>query len=342
MPTEDMIGGAACSALDDATAEGRLQETDENQPLWDPNWVEPLARWEKSMANGHLIIVFCESPSVLGHENGAQIVFDFANEVAPSPGIYLVGQTVSSHAWYLPNTGTDFQQDCKRIVKLNLEKPSAMILGRKAAHVLLWVDGIDHPRLQIPIPLPSKGLLKESEILDLLDRFEAYCWTDDFRKNIWEKADQWIPKEQAEKIVQSDLHHWLRAWFRDFTTLAETNAAIGRADFFMISTVLSSPERAVLELKVVRGLTSTGSSVNASQEQKRILGGRIQAQSYAKDFGAAIRLLCAYDLRKKKQTDFFAPIEDECKKDKVTFKSYKIFNSAPTAQAASVGAAQPN
>jgi hypothetical protein len=338
MSTDEMIGGASCSALDKTTATEVLQEANEGQPLWDPKWVEPLARWEKTVSNSHLIIVFCESPSIVGQEAGAMTVFDFANEPAPLPGVYLVGQTVSSNAWYLSNTGTDFQQDCSRIVSLKLDNPSAMILGRRPGHVLLWVDGIVNPRIQIPIPLPGLGLLQESDLLDLLNRFEAYCWTDDFRKNIWEEAEKWIPKEQAEKIVQSDLHHWLRAWFRDFTTLAETNAAIGRADFFMISRVLTSPERAVLELKVVRGLTSTGSIVTAIAEQKRILGGRTQAKSYAKDFGAAIRLLCAYDLRKDKDPSFFVPIESECKKDKVTFMAYKILNSAPAAQAASVAA----
>ena len=107
----------------------------------------------------------------------------------------------------------------------------------------------------------------------------------------------------------------------------------------MISRVSTCPDRAVIELKVVRGLTSAGMNVSAANESARILGGRTQVASYAKDFGAAIRLLCAYDLRRTKDPSIFDPINKVCVAESVTFKNYPILNSSAAARAASVQSA---
>ena len=47
-------------------------------------------------------MVFTDVPSVVGQERSGRLIYDFANEGAISPGVYLVGQTISSNAWHLP------------------------------------------------------------------------------------------------------------------------------------------------------------------------------------------------------------------------------------------------
>jgi hypothetical protein len=295
------------------------------------------------MVDQHLILVFCEAPSVIGQELGAAKIFDFCNEKKPASGVYFVGQALSSTAWLLPNSGSDFQGDCSRIAALGLPSPTLMVLGRKAGHALLWVGGIEEPTTRVEVSLSTDASLTEARLLHELDRFEQQCWSHEFRKKIWNtslKVD-WVPKERAEQIVQADLYIWLNASFREFNTLAEIDVGIGRADLIMMPKG-QRPERAVVELKVAKTLTSGGRTIAAKQEQQRILTGHTQTQAYAIKLGASIRLLCAYDLRAIKEASFFLPIEATCKTENVVFKSYAVYFSSAQAQAALVQAAKTN
>jgi hypothetical protein len=339
---KDFVGGARLADLARVAKSGLLQELDNEATLWEPAWIESFARWEKPLGGAHVIVLFSDSPAVVGEEHGAEIVFDFANEVALQPGIYLVGRSVSSHAWRLPDSGSDFQRDFKRLISLGLQNTSLMILGRKAGHLVLFVGDVGNPRICITVPLSLAGGLTEQQLLDALEDFEAECRSGEFRRKIWEDSTNWVPKEEAEKIVQNDLYLWFRARFRKFSTLAEVGVSIGRADLFLIPLDQDCAVRAVVELKVARGLTSNGQPVSAASEVKRILSGRIQVSAYGTMFGAAIRLLCAYDLRRTKDPAFFVPIATACAQENVTFRSYKILNDGKSAQIALVNPSQTN
>ena len=89
-----------------------------------------------------------------------------------------------------------------------------MIVGRTPGHVMLWIEGVEEPRTRVSIPLGAPVSLTLEHLLDVLDRFEAECRSQEFRAKIWLKADKWIPAKEAEKVVQGDLRLWLRALFK--------------------------------------------------------------------------------------------------------------------------------
>ena len=342
MNPNDFIGGAKRAELTKIAGSGTIQDTDDEATLWDPSWVQAFTRWESQLGTGHLILVSCDTPSLMGTEQSATKIFDFADEQTAKSGIYYVGRTATSHAWRLDDSGSDFQADCARLSSLKINNTNLMIVGRKVGQILFYIGDIDEPRARIVVPLREPSGLSEARLLEVLSEFEQECWSVDFRKKIWVTAQNWIPVERAEWTVQQDLLLWFRATFRTYSVLPEVDLPIGRADLTFIPKEPSVSERAVVELKVVRAFSSTGDAVSVTSEVTRILGGRLQAAAYAITLGAAIRILCAFDLRKDKVLESFAPIAEACKNESVTFRSYAVLNASSAVQAALVAASKTN
>ncbi|GAB5098520.1 hypothetical protein YK56LOC_42370 [Caballeronia sp. HLA56] len=174
-----------------------------------------------------------------------------------------------------------------------------------------------------------ESTLDAGTLLNALDVFASeQLNSQEMRRQIWDDASKFIPRERAESIVQENVLVALRVMFTGYTTLAETNIPIGRTDLFMISKNEKDPARGLLELKVLRSFSSTGSKIHESVLKQHLMGGRIQARTYGSQLGACIRLLCSYDLRKDKKEELLDGIRSECGTDGVTFKNYPVQNSS--------------
>ena len=128
---------------------------------------------------------------------------------------------------------------------------------------------------------------------------------------VWEPgcAGQYIPGPQPEKSIQSDLQVVLSSWFRGVVRAeTEDKTNIGRIDVRLLQRRSSGGLTywIILELKVIKSLTNTASTVGDSTNVEAIVKGVRQAGSYRANRDAAEGMLEIYDLRKDKSEDLTA------------------------------------
>lgn len=306
--------------------------SDDDPVAWEPGWLNSFRRWGANLSDGETILfIFAEHPSILGNSRSCSPIFNIANEAKLVNGVYIVGRAVTSNGWQYGGVG-DFQKTCQEIASdSDLCPLPAVILGRKPGCMVYYRAGLlDEIDSSIEIDLNKvESTLNEGTLLGALDVFAAeQLNSQEMRRQLWDDASKFIPKERAESIVQESVLIALRVMFTGYTTLAETNIPIGRTDLFMIGKNEKDPARGLLELKVLRSFSSTGSKINESVLKQHLMGGRIQARTYGSQLGACIRLLCSYDLRKDKKEELLDGIGSECGTDGVTFKNYPVQNSS--------------
>src|SRR5262249_52497250 len=116
---------------------------DQDPVAWDPEWIDTFARWDKTGEwKGAVILVFTNSPSILGDKLRSSKIFDLSNEPRPDPGVYLVGRPISSNAWRVENSGLGFQADCTMIESSKLGHLPTIVLGRESGRMRFYRDGV--------------------------------------------------------------------------------------------------------------------------------------------------------------------------------------------------------
>lgn len=126
----------------------------------------------------------------------------------------------------------------------------------------------------------------------------------DSPSDLWEDRTRAHPINEAERGIQKIL-------FIAFQTLyafgylkveQEHVAALGRCDFILKEQDPIDPSiwtnHAILELKVVKSFTHTGSKVADASNQKAVSDGLDQARDYRSTFHCAMAALCCFDMRK--------------------------------------------
>lgn len=121
---------------------------------------------------------------------------------------------------------------------------------------------------------------------------------------LWKKRDSAHPANEAEHEIQKVLYvafHTLYA-FGYLKVEQEHVAALGRCDFILKEQDPVEPgtwkNHAILELKVVKSFTYTGSKVTDSANQKAVTHGLDQARDYRTSFDCTMSALCCFDMRK--------------------------------------------
>ncbi|WP_459906684.1 hypothetical protein [Caballeronia sp. HLA56] len=325
-------GGIDAGALKRSAHKADSLISDDDPVAWEPGWLDSFRRWGANLSAGEtVLLVFSECPSILGNSRSCDRIFNIANEAKLTSGVYIVGRAVTSNGWKY-GAANDFQTSCQTIVSDSDVCPlPAVILGRKPGYMVYYRAGLlDDVDSSIEIDLDTvESTLDAGTLLNALDVFASeQLNSQEMRRQIWDDASKFIPRERAESIVQENVLVALRVMFTGYTTLAETNIPIGRTDLFMISKNEKDPARGLLELKVLRSFSSTGSKIHESVLKQHLMGGRIQARTYGSQLGACIRLLCSYDLRKDKKEELLDGIRSECGTDGVTFKNYPVQNSS--------------
>ena len=147
---------------------------------------------------------------------------------------------------------------------------------------------------------------------------------------------KWLgyPIEEAERTVQQFLRVGLAARFHWCTICAEQPGKLGRTDLEVIDNrtreVGSVTHHALVELKVLRSFSHSGSPYQAAVTEEAVSKGVNQAHSYGKENNTLLRMLCCFDMRLNDVgcTTTFAHVQTEAATLCVSLKRWYLYRSS--------------
>jgi hypothetical protein len=152
--------------------------------------------------------------------------------------------------------------------------------------------------------------------------------------SLWAKARKHCPASKAEQLIQMHLRTGLTTAFPSCAVRPEQSQATGRLDLEIEETDWSDPttvtRHAILELKVLRSFTSTGSAVPARQTRDAVADGVTQVSAYRKERAARSSALCCFDMRPEFTAEkcFTGTIKVRAGKLKVALRVWHLFASS--------------
>ena len=324
------VGGALLSELNHA-ADDALMLTQDNDPVpFDITWHSIFAKWERQLSNSDesMVLIFSETPQIIGNAQLADIVYQFGVIDKIQPGVYIVGKSPNGNAWKLKKSSSDHQINCKVIVESGLDRSLCIAIGISKGFIIFLPDGISGNSIKLPLDVGGTPLSEET-LDDHLGGFAEECLNgQEYRSKIWKEASKWIPVKLAEQEIQSLLVCGLRTAFLGYSICSETKLPNGRADLLIISKDPSEARRAVLELKVARSLNSEGQEIANTVVFNHLRDGVTQAMEYGQKMGATHKSLCTYDMRKTKGGDIIENVRTECENNGVKLRVYDVYNSS--------------
>lgn len=324
------LGGANQAALQNICKNVLDITPDDDVAPFDMDWHKIFSKWAcgKTSAIGSLILIFSDTPQVLGDKLGFKQIFQFSVPDTVQPGVYLVGRSPNTNAWKIPNSGADHQSNCDLASTKGLSETTAVVIGLNSEHIVFLPNGISGSNWLLELNSANNSLDEPTISAYLTNFTEENLNCSDNRGEIWIDASKWIPVELAEKAIQKMLVIGLRTAFLRHTVLAETPLTNGRADLWIVSRDSTSPEKVILELKVIRSKNSSENDVADSTMIAHLDEGVTQASEYRKKVGGTAAYLCAYDMRKEKGGNVINQTEPKCKAADVIFQVFEIDNSS--------------
>lgn len=148
------------------------------------------------------------------------------------------------------------------------------------------------------------GPVTETEILSVIEAvYRAELCTPDNSgpTKLWQNATKGYPIEDAERTVQQFLRVGLAARFHWCTISAEQSSKLGRTDLEVVDDrtgeVGSITHYALLELKVLRSFSHSGTEYPATKTDEAVSKGVNQAHTYGGNKNSLLRMLCCFDMR---------------------------------------------
>lgn len=181
------------------------------------------------------------------------------------------------------------------------------------------------------------GPITEAEILSAINAvYRAQLCTpdNDGPVKIWENAGRGHPIEDAERTVQQFLRAGLAARFYWCTIPAEQPGKLGRTDLEIIDDRTgpqgTNVHHAVLELKVLRSFSNSGTPYPAATNQDAVFKGVNQAHAYAVSKNSLLRMLCCFDMRTDDvgDTTTFAHVQTDATTLCVSLKRWYMYRSS--------------
>lgn len=181
------------------------------------------------------------------------------------------------------------------------------------------------------------GPVTEAEILSVIDavyRTELCTPDNSGPTKIWANPGKGYPIEEAERTVQQFLRVGLAARFHWCTIRAEQAGKLGRTDLEVVDNRTGEVGRvthhALLELKVLRSFSHSGSAYAATASEEAVSKGVNQAHSYGKDNNTLLRMLCCFDMRSDDvgDTTTFAQVQTEAATLCVRLKRWYLYRSS--------------
>lgn len=330
-PSHEPIGGAIVGQLTAMVSKGTLPDADGDPVPWDASWMKTFDSWSDS-EDAPVLLLFAPMPRVVGDQLGGKQLTLFAqNPNPPASGAYVVGRVGTTYAWRLPIDGS-FDDLCSSIVASpELKDLPLVVLRRQKRRMYFFAGGLaatDEPPVEISLDRVENHL-DWPTLVGHLNVFESECLnTLEMMPKMWEESGKWYPNENAELVIHDYLLIALRMIFRGFTTMSEVNLPVGRADILLQPRDPSVATRALVELKVLRTFSYTGATEYDEKKWEAVLEeGRLQAVNYGKKSGAAIKAVCAYDMRKVKTTAVLDAARLAYALDGVELRDFKVQNN---------------
>lgn len=161
--------------------------------------------------------------------------------------------------------------------------------------------GTDDGAVQLQLDI---GPVAEADILSVVNAvYETELCTPDNAGpvKLWENANKGFPVEEAERTVQQFLRIGLAGRFSWCSIRAEQPGKLGRTDIEVVDDRTGAPgaitHHALLELKVLRSFTHTGSPYPDSNAKDAVSKGVNQAHAYGLTHNSLLRMLCCFDMR---------------------------------------------
>lgn len=156
----------------------------------------------------------------------------------------------------------------------------------------------------------------------------------DLQRSLWANKSKWWPVNESEKGIQGILHVALKSHtlFTPLKVDQEHSSRMGRCDFILKEQDAADPtswvHHAILELKVVKSFTHTGSPVGESTNIKAVSDGLDQARDYRVAHSCRLAALCCYDMRKKPDpAGAIAHEASRAEEDELGLWSWPIYNT---------------
>ena len=181
------------------------------------------------------------------------------------------------------------------------------------------------------------GPVTEAEILSAIEGVyrSVLCTPDNSGPTkIWENTVKCYPIEEAERTIQQFLRAGLAGRFHWCTIRAEQAGKLGRTDLEVVDNrtgeLGSVTHHALLELKVLRSFSHSGSAYAAAETQEAVSKGVKQAHSYGKENNTLLRMLCCFDMRSDDvgDTTTFAQVQTEAATLCVSLKRWYLYRSS--------------
>lgn len=340
---DDLLGGADPKQLLQIAKGGVLPDNDNDNLPWDGDWIGTFDLWSHTEpSHGVILLIFSPMPSVVGaNYNASRLTLFAQNTKTPEAGSYVVGRTATTNGWRLP-IPVELDAACHAIESdPTLRTLPTVVLGRQQRRMFYFPRGIgfeDDFATEIHLDR-SEHELDWPKLESELKTFEEECLnTLQMIQKVWNDPGKWWPIEGAEGVIQGYLEVALRMVFRGFTTTSEVNLPVGRVDLLILPRDPTAATRALIELKVLRTFSCTGATKYDKTTWQEILNeGRRQALEYSEKAGAAIKVLCAYDMRKVKPSDVLEEAETSCTAAGVTLRICPVHNSVRAVRKASAG-----
>ena len=264
--------------------------------------------WPNEAPSDLAVFVLVNHPRKVGEAHGGRPFVDPIAQGTPLLGHMFFSSPDASHGQFIPMPVEEFaflewleDQDlggCPVVAVYRDAKQ--MVTRRLGVNDPAWNDAIRDQE-------PSATL---DELMGALRHFhERRVVTPTGRPDgVWKQgaADKYIPGENPEKSIQSLLEFALNFWFRGVVRAeSEDSTNIGRIDVRLLTRGADGRLGywIILELKVIKSFTNSGSKVSESSNLEAIVKGVKQAGSYRENRCAEEGMLEIYDLRQDKSED---------------------------------------
>lgn len=226
----------------------------------------------------------------------------------------------------------------ERIAELQSDHLPTMVYDPGAGKTRLWYyprgthtdDGMINVDLDL-VPVTEAEILS---VINAVYRTELCTPDNSGPTKVWQNAAKGYPIEDAERTVQQFLRVGLAARFHWCTIRAEQASKLGRTDLEVVDNrtgaVGSVTHHALLELKVLRTFSHSGSAYTASATEEAVSKGLNQANSYGNDNNTRLRMLCCFDMRSVDvgDTATFAQVRKQAMTLRVSLKRWYLYRSS--------------
>ncbi|MEJ5207697.1 PD-(D/E)XK nuclease domain-containing protein [Denitratimonas sp. CY0512] len=173
----------------------------------------------------------------------------------------------------------------------------------------------------------------------LHEKFLETPTASESQRDLWEDRAKWHPVNESEKAIQKILYIALNTHLMHSSLhiKQEDTTVMGRCDFILKEQdpVDSSKwtHHAIIELKVLKDFTHTGSPFPASGNKKAVTEGLDQARDYRSDHACRLAALSCYDMRKAPNpVEAIAHEVGRAKREQIGLWVWPIYNQAKAAR----------